>query len=63
MSQRPRIELGRKVRELTNSNEWSEQAIGDQGVDIFDVVLGTECMAHRHDNILWNLMEIGTNGA
>ena len=55
--------MGRKVRELTNSNEWSEQAIGDQGVNIFDAVLGTKCIAHRHDNISWNLMETGTNDA
>ena len=32
ISRRPRVELGRKVMELTNSNEWAEQAIGDRGV-------------------------------
>ena len=63
ISRWPRAELGRRVRELTNSDEWTERAIGDQGVAIFDVVLGTKCIAHRHDDILWNLMVNGTDDA
>ena len=56
ISRLPRAALGSKVRELTNSNDWSEREIGKRGADTFNIV-------NCHDELLWNLMESGTDGA
>ena len=56
ISRWPRLVVADKVKELTNSNEWSEQDIGSRGVGIFDLVLQTKNILTRHDDILWNLM-------
>lgn len=62
ISRWPHDVFGRKVRELTNSDDWSEQEIGKRGVDIFKVVPRTKSFANRRDELLWNLMENGTDG-
>ena len=63
ISRWPRAALGSKVRELTNSNDWSEREIGKRGADIFNIVLPTKNIVNLHDELLWNLMESGTGGA
>ena len=63
ISRWPRAVLGSKVRELTNSNDWSEREIGKRGADIFNIVLPTKNIVNLHDELLWNLMESGTGGA
>ena len=50
ISRWPRAAIGSEVRELMNSNEWSEREIGKRGADIFNIV-------NCHDELLWNLME------
>ena len=57
-----RAALGSKVRKLTNSNDWSEQEMGKPGADGFNIVLRTRNIVNRHDELLWNLMESGTDG-
>ena len=56
ISRWPRSVLADKVRELTNSDEWSEQDIGERGKGIFDTVLQTKNILSMHDDLLWNLM-------
>ena len=61
ISRYPRLVLADKVRELTNSTEWSEQDIGSRGSGIFDIILQTTNILSNHDDIFWNL--ITTNKA
>ena len=59
ISRWPRLIVSDNVKELTNSNEWSEQDIGSWGVGIFDLVLQTKNILTKYDDILWNLMMNG----
>ena len=56
ISRWPRSVVVDKVKELTNSTEWSEQDIGSRGAGIFDFVRQTKNILFKHDNILWKLM-------
>jgi len=56
ISRWPRAELAEKVRQLTNSDAWREQAIGGNGQRICEIILQTRNIAPRHDNIVWDLM-------
>ena len=48
--------LADKVRELTNSDDWSEQDIGTRGKGIFDIVLQTKNILSEHDDCLWDII-------
>ena len=48
----PRFVLPDKVRELTNSNEWSEQDIWSRGSVIFDIMFKTRDILCKHDDSL-----------
>ena len=48
--------LADKVRELTNSDDWSEQDIGTRGKGIFDIVLQTKNILSEHEDCLWDIM-------
>ena len=61
ISRYPRVAFGSKLRELTNSNDWSKREIGELGVDVFNVILRTKHILNRHDELMWNLMESGTD--
>ena len=50
ISQWPRSVVAGKVKELTNSNEWSEQDIGSGGAGIFDLVLQTKNILTKLDD-------------
>ena len=56
ISRWPRVILADKVRELTNSDDWSEQDIGTRGMGIFDTVLQRENILREHDDCLWDMM-------
>ena len=62
ISRRPRRNIGRKIREQTSTDDWSERPIGKTGEGIFSLVLES-CVAHEHAGILWNLMANGPGGA
>ena len=48
--------LADKVRELTNSGDWSERDIGTRGKGIVDTVLQIKNIISKHDDFLWNIM-------
>ena len=50
ISRWPRSAVADKVKELTNSNEWSEQDIGSGGAGIFDLVLQTKNILTKLDD-------------
>ena len=50
ISRWPRSAAPDKVKELTNSNEWSEQDIGSGGAGIFDLVLQTKNILTKLDD-------------
>ena len=57
ISRGPRAILTDKVRELINSDDWSEQDIGPRGKGIFDTVLQTKnVLSSRHDDCLWDII-------
>ena len=56
ISRWPRVILADKVRELTHFIEWYEQPIGQRGSGFIDVVLQTESIHIKHDDILRNLV-------
>ena len=47
-----RVILVDKVRELTNSDDWSEQGIRTRGKGTFDAVLQTKNIFSEHDDCL-----------
>ena len=51
-----RSELADRVRQLTNTDDWSEQSIGARGERLCEIVLQTKNIAPRHDNMLWEIM-------
>ena len=63
ISRWPCAELGSKVRELSNADDWSERPIGTQGEGIFALVLGTTSIVTEHGDMLWNLMTNAPGGA
>ena len=56
ISRWPRSELADRVRQLTNTDDWSEQSIGTRGECLCEIVLQTKNIASRHDNMLWEIM-------
>ena len=48
----PRVVLADKVRELTISDDWSEQDIRTRGKGIFDIVLLIKSILSEHDDCL-----------
>ena len=54
ISRWPRALLADKVRELTNSDDWSEQDIGTRGKGIFDTVLQTKNILSKDDDCQHN---------
>lgn len=56
ISRWPRHQLAKRVRQLTNTDDWVEQPIGPRGERICETVLQTKNLAPRHDNILWENM-------
>ena len=56
ISRWPRLVLADKVRALTNSNVGSEHDTGSRGSGIFDLVLQTQNILSKHDDILLNVM-------
>ena len=56
ISRWPRSAVPDKVKELTNSNEWSEQDIWSWGAGSFDLVLQKKNILTKHDEFLWSLM-------
>ena len=56
ISRWPRSELADRVRQLTNTDDWSEQSIGTRGERLCEIVLQTKNIAPRHDNMLWEIM-------
>ena len=48
--------LADKVRELTNSDDWSEKDIGTRGKGVFDIVLQTKNILSKNDDCLWDTM-------
>lgn len=57
ISRWPRAELATKVRQITNTDDWREQSIGERGTRLCEIVLQTKNIAPRHDNMLWKLMK------
>ena len=51
----PRSELADRVRQFTNTDDWSEQSIGARGKRLCEIVLQTKNIAPRHD-MLWEIM-------
>ena len=56
ISRWPRSELADSVRQLTNTDDWSEQSVGARGERLREIVLQTKNIAPRHDNMLWEIM-------
>ena len=56
-----RSELADRVRQLTNTYVWCEQAIGVRGGRLCKIVLQTTNIAPRHDNLLWDIMQLPIN--
>ena len=56
VSRWPQSELADRVRQFTNTDDWSEQSIGARGEPLRDIVLQTKTIAPRHDNMLWEIM-------
>ena len=56
ISRWPRAELAEKVRQLTNTDDWREQSIGESGERLCEIVLQTKNITTRHDNMLWKLL-------
>ena len=56
ISRWPRSELADRVRQLTNTDDLSEQSIGARGERLCEIVLQTKNIAPRHDNMLWEIM-------
>ena len=50
----PRVILGDRVRELTNSDDWWEQDIETRGKGIVDIVLKKKNILSEHDHCLWD---------
>ena len=63
ISQWPRRDIDREIRELTNTDDWSERRIEKTGEIIFSLVLESSCVTREHDEILWNLMATGPGDA
>ena len=51
ISRWPRSELAGRVRQLTNTDDWSEQSIGARGERHCEIVLHAKIIAPRHDNM------------
>ena len=56
ISRWPRSELADRVRQLTNTDDWSEQSIGAREERLCEIVLQTKSISPRHDNMLWEIM-------
>lgn len=56
ISRWPRSQLAENVKQLTNTDDWTELPIGPRGERICEIVLQTKNIAPRHDNTLWELM-------
>ena len=52
ISRWPRSAVPDKVKELTNSNEWSEQDIWSWGAGSFDLVLQKKNILTKHDDFV-----------
>ena len=52
----PQAELADRVRQLTDTDDWSEQSIGARGGRLGEIVLQNENIAPHHDNMLWEIM-------
>ena len=61
ISRWPRSELAERVRQLTNTDDWSEQSIGARGERLCERVLQAKNIAPRHDNMLWEVMTASIN--
>ena len=53
---RPRVILADKVRELTKSDDWSEQNVETRSKEISDIVLQTKNILSEHDDCPWGIM-------
>ena len=49
ISRWPRSELAERVRQSTNTDDWSEKSIGAREERLRDIVLQTKNIAPRHD--------------
>ena len=56
ISRWPRSELADSVRQLTNTDHWSEQSIGAREECLREIVLQAKNIAPRHDSMLWEIM-------
>ena len=58
ISRWPREMLPDKAREPTHSSDWREQCLGRRGSGMFDIVLETNNILTKHDDVLWTLTMI-----
>ena len=52
----PWSELADRVRQVTNTVDWYEQAVGVRGERLCETVLQAKNIAPRHDNMLWEIV-------
>ena len=51
-----RSELADRVRQLTNTDDWSKQLIGARGERLCEMVLQRKNIAPRHDSMSWEII-------
>lgn len=56
ISRWPREEVADRIRTLTKTDGWREQAIGSPGERLCAIVLQTKNIQPRHDEMLWKLL-------